>query len=267
MKKTITPWVTIFFILLYLPAAWAGQADKAKKKGDDAIKNGACITYPVHPMPPIHYGRFLLDRLEYALSGQEKKSISFEATAWYGGDYRRVWLEAEGQHDSGGGDGGEIDKLDLLYGQLISPFWNLRAGLGYAGTYGPDSDERFFAVMGLKGLSPYFFELDTNLRISNRGEVLLDFEAEYDFLITQRLILQPRLDATYSFNKIEARDIGPGFPIIAFGARLRYEIRSEFAPYIGIEWTTRTGKSSDLARQNGEPRDVTKAMVGIRMWF
>ncbi len=218
-------------------------------------------------MPLMHYGRFLIDRMEYVFTGEEKKVLSYEATGWYGGDYQRVWLEAEGEHDSGSSKGGETERLDVMYGRLISPFWNLRAGAGYKGTYGPDSDERFFGVIGLKGLAPFVFEVDTNLRVSNRGEVLIDLEAEYDIWITQKIALQPRLDASFSFNRIQSMGIGPGFDNLALGARLRYEISRKFAPYIGISWQTMTGGSRDLARKNGEPRDVTRFFAGIRLWF
>ena len=230
-------------------------------------KNRQCKTYPVAAMHPMYYGRFLIDRMEYILTGSEDKFISYEATGWYGGDYQRLYLEAEGEHDSGSSDGGEVERLDLLYGRLISPFWNVRAGLGFTGTYGPGSDERFFAVLGLKGMAPYMFEVDTNFRVSNRGEVLLDLEAEYDLYISQKLVLQPRFDARFSFNRLEGLGIGPGFPEIGFSARLRYEIKREVAPYVGIRWSTRTGGSRDIARQEGEPRDITGFLAGIRIWF
>ena len=250
---------------------WAASSALANPQGSSFNskdqQSAECNTYPVAPAPAMHYGRFLMDRLEYYLTGQEEKTVSYEATGWYGEDYNRLWLEAEGDHDTGSSEGGEVEKLDLLYGRLVSPFWNLRAGLGYRGTYGPESHERFFAVFGLKGLAPYMFEIDTNFRVSNRGEILLDLEAEYDLYLTQRLVLQPRFDASFSLNKIGVLGIGPGFPALDFSARLRYEIRRELAPYIGLGWSSMTGGSRDMARQDLGPRDVTRFMAGLRVWF
>ncbi len=266
MKKTLL--ILLLSLILTSLLQMHSYAQKAILKQRTKAKNSRnCQTYPVRPMPPMHYGRFLLDRMEYVFTGEEKKVFSYEATGWYGGDYQRVWLEAEGEHDSGSSKGGEIERLDIMYGRLISPFWNLRAGAGYKGTYGPDSDERFFGVIGLKGLAPFVFEVDSNLRISNRGEVLVDLEAEYDIWITQKIVLQPRLDASFSFNRIEFMGIGPGFDNLALSARLRYEISREFAPYIGVSWQTRTGGSRDIARREGEPRDVTRFFGGFRLWF
>ncbi len=224
--------------------------------------------YPVHPMPPKHYGKFLMDRMEYSSTGKDKKRVSYETTLWYGGDYHRVWVEAEGDHDTGSGSGGEVERLDLMFGRLISPFWDIRLGGGYMGSYGGrGSENRTFLVAGLKGLAPYFFEIDTNFRISNQGETLLDFEAEYDILMTQRLILQPRVDLFYSLNPIRELGIGTGLTGMDFGLRLRYEIKRELAPYIGLSWSTKGGSSREIAREEGEPRDVTKLFFGVRFWF
>jgi len=264
--RTTSAMLAAFLMVFLIPVSFLAEAGNGGKVSADQ-KSASCNTYPVAPLPPMHYGRFLLDRMEYTLTGQEDKTVSYEATGWYGGDYQRLWLELEGTHDTGSADGGEVERLDILHGRLVSPFWNIRAGMGYRGTIGPDSDERFFAVFGLKGIAPYGFEIDTNFRISNRGEVLLDLEAEYDVYLAQRIVLQPRLDASFSFNRMEGLGIGPGFPGLDLSARLRYEIRREIAPYIGIRWSTMTGGSRDISRQEEEPRDVTSFIAGLRLWF
>ena len=58
-----------------------------------------------------------------------------------------------------------------------------------------------------------------------------------------------------------------GLDQIEVGARLRYEIRREFAPYIGIEQSWRTGQSADFARARGEDPSATSFIAGIRFWF
>ncbi len=261
--KTLVITILVIYCAL-LPARGIAAEESSPSSSSKAL---GCSIYPVAAAPPMHYGRFLIDRMEYAFTGQDDKRISYEATGWYGGDYQRAYLEIEGDHDSGSSDGGEIEKLDILYGRLITPWWTVRAGTGYRSTYGPQSEERFFGVVGLKGLAPFLFEVDTNAKVSDRGEVLLDLEAEYDMYLTQRLVLQPRMDATFSFNRIDKLGIGPGFSNLGFSARLRYEIRKQLAPYVGISWNTMTGGSRDIARQEEEPRDVTAFMAGIRIWF
>ena len=229
-----------------------------------AIENEKCNFYPVKPMKPLYYGQILFDRIEYNI--ENKNSLDYEITGWYGGDYRRIWIELEGEHNTSKNEG-EIEKFDILYGKLISPFWDIRGGIGYTGSYGDNGSNRTMALIGLKGLAPYFFEIDTNLRITSKGEVYGDFEAEYDLLFTQRLILQPRIDTTFSFSKIEELGIGTGINNIKVGFRLRYEIKREFAPYVGLNWAKLFGQTKTFAKDEGNPTDYLDLFIGIRMWF
>ncbi len=231
-----------------------------------SLKAQDCRFYPVKKKKPLIYGMFLIDRFEYNLTGKEKKSIDYELTGWYGGDYRRLWIELEGKHNTKSRSG-EIEKLDFLYGKLISAFWDVRAGAGYIGSYGEDSKSRAMLVLGLKGLAPYFFEIDTNLRITDKGEIYGDFEAEYDLLFTQRLILQPRIDTTFSFNKIEELGIGSGINNIKLSLRLRYEFRREFAPYVGVSFKKLIGQTKQLASLEGKSEKDFNFFIGLRMWF
>ena len=221
-----------------------------------------CNFYPVKKEKPLYYGQFLFDRLEYT----NKNSLDYEITGWYGGDYRRIWLEVEGEHNTKKNEG-SIEKLDLLYGKLITPFWDIRGGVGYTSSYGDKTKDRSMALVGLKGLAPYWFEVDTNLRLTNKGEVYGDFEAEYDLLFTQRLILQPRVDTTFSFSDIPEIGIGSGINNVKISFRLRYEFKREFAPYVGFSYTKLFGQTKDYANQAGEDTSYFSTFVGLRMWF
>jgi copper resistance protein B len=227
-------------------------------------ENKKCNFFNVKPMKPLYYGQILFDRVEHNI--ENKSQLDYEITGWYGGDYRRLWIEIEGTHNTLK-DKGDIEKFDVLYGKLISPFWDIRGGVGYTGSYGENSSNRALAVIGLKGLAPYFFEVDTNLRLTSKGEIYGDFEAEYDLLFTQRLILQPRIDTTFSFSKIEELGIGTGINNIKIGFRLRYEFRREFAPYIGFNWVNLFGQTKEFARIEGEPTNYTDFFIGVRFWF
>lgn len=225
-----------------------------------------CNVYPIKPMEPLYYGQVLIDRIEYVFSDDRRKTLDYEISAWYGGDYNRVWLELEGEHNTDKNEG-EIEKADILYRKAISPFWDVRGGIGYTGSYGDNGSNRTMAVIGLKGLAPYFFEIDTNLRLTIKGEFYGDFEAEYDILFTQRLALQPRIDTTFSFSEIEELGIGTGINNIKVGLRLRYEIKREFTPYIGVSYTSLLGQTKDLAQSEGEKTEYTDIFIGLRMWF
>jgi copper resistance protein B len=224
-----------------------------------AQSDTVCKFYPIQKEKPLYYGLFLFDRLEY----DNKNNLDYEITSFYGGDYRRIWIEAEGSHNVRKNEG-DIDRLDLLYGKLISPFWDIRGGVGYTGSYGDNNTHRTMAVIGFKGLAPYFFEVDTNLRLTSKGEVYGDFEAEYDLLFTQRLILQPRIDTRFSFSKIRELGIGTGVNNISLSFRLRYEFRREFAPYIGFSYTKLFGQTKEFTNKN---TNYINTFAGLRMWF
>jgi copper resistance protein B len=63
------------------------------------------------------------------------------------------------------------------------------------------------------------------------------------------------------------RGIGAGFSSAEAGLRLRYEIRRELAPYIGVTWARKFGETADLAELAGEEIDDSQLVVGIRAWF
>ena len=49
--------------------------------------------------------------------------------------------------------------------------------------------------------------------------------------------------------------------------RLRYEIKREFAPYIGVEWQKEFGDTADFSRAEGGDPDKFVAVIGLRTWF
>ncbi|MFT7235931.1 MAG: copper resistance protein B, partial [Methylophagaceae bacterium] len=54
---------------------------------------------------------------------------------------------------------------------------------------------------------------------------------------------------------------------VEFGVRLRYEIRREFAPYIGINLNKSFGKTADFEGELGHDTKDLQWVVGIRAWF
>ncbi len=223
---------------------------------------------PGWPLPvddAIPYGKLMVDRLELA-AGNNQDAVEYDLQAWYGGDYRRLWIETEGENLAGGG--GEIENLDFQYSRLFRPFWDLQAGLGLRHSYGPGPNHtQGYLVLGLQGLAPYWFEVDTNIRISEAGDAWFDLEAEYDARLTQRLILQPRFETVIAAGEDRDFGMGTGINSVQLGLRLRYEFRREFAPYLGLRWRRLFGNTADLAREEGEPDEDLALLAGVRIWF
>ncbi len=232
----------------------------------ETTPGGAPAGWPQPVLDSQLHSFVLFDQLEYqSMDGSD--ALRWDVLGWFGGDYNRLWVETEGEQRTDG-DGGEIERIDVQYGRLIAPFWDFQVGLGYQRLYGPGPDQdRVWAVVGLQGLAPYWFEVDANFRVSEDGDVSADLEAEYDLLVTQRLILQPRFETEFAAQEVEEFGLGSGFNSVGLSMRLRYEIRRGFAPYIGISWTRKLGDTADLARAEGEDTDDLALVGGLRFWF
>ncbi len=213
-----------------------------------------------HEGGDVKYGMLRVDRLEAARSGGDTFT-TWDLQVSYGGDFDRALFKTEG--DARGGDLDEVSH-ELLWSHATSAFWNAQLGVRHDGGAGPG---RGWLAFGLQGLAPYWFEIDATAYLGDAGRTALDIEADYELLLTQKLILQPRLAATAYRKDDAARGIGAGLAEVTAGVRLRYEIRREFAPYIGVEWSGAFGATADRARAAGEDAKQTRAVAGVRFWF
>jgi len=213
------------------------------------------------------FGFLLVDQLEYRVNNDTDNTARWDVQAWYGGDYNRLWVKTEGEWRTGGERGGEAE-VQALYSRLIAPFWDFQIGLGYEQLSGADFDRgRGFAVIGLQGLAPYWFEFEPALFISQDGDVSIRLTTTYELLLTQRLILQPRLDFDVALQSVEDFGVGEGVNSVGLGLRLRYEITREFAPYVGIQWQRRFGETADIAERDGGEVEDLALVFGVRLWF
>lgn len=201
---------------------------------------------------------------ERAESGFRSGSDDYlwDVQAWYGGDFNKVWFKSEGEGTFG--ENAEEVELQALWSRAIAPWFDFQAGVRY--DFRPQP-ERGHLVVGLQGLVPYRFELDSALFLSEEGDVTARTEAEYDLRITQRLILQPRVELNAALSDDPEIGLASGVNNTELELRLRYEVRREFAPYIGISWEQLYGGTADLARDEGEPTSVTSLVLGVRAWF
>ena len=253
------------------PAKDAGRFDHSSMQGGDpppdardphAYSGG----YTLDPSRPLrmgdeqNFGSLLVDRLESART-RDNSFTTYELQGWYGGDYNRAVLKAEGEVD-----GGKLHdaRTELLWSHAVSAYWNTQLGVRYDSGLKPD---RRWLAFGVQGLAPYWFEIDATAYVGEQGRTALRFEAEYELLLTQKLILQPRIEANFYGKTDTARERGSGLSDAAAGLRLRYEIRREFAPYIGIERSNKYGGSADFARAEGQRTSELRLVAGLRFWF
>ncbi|BAP44002.1 copper resistance B [Pseudomonas sp. StFLB209] len=201
----------------------------------------------------------LLDRLEWQ-DGEHGSALAWNVDGWVGGDIDRLWLRSEGERSQGRTEHAEVQ---ALWGHSISPWWDLLGGIRQ--DFNPGAAQTW-AAFGIQGMPLSGLEKATAF-IGEGGQAALRLEAEYDLLITNRLILQPSAEVNLYASNDEQRGVGAGLADSELGLRLRYEIRREFAPYIGVTWNHRYGNSADYARAEGEARSEARLVLGVRLWF
>ncbi|USI99167.1 copper resistance protein B [Xanthomonas prunicola] len=205
-----------------------------------------------------HY--VLLDRMETSKT-ERGSGQAWESRAWIGGDINRLWLRSEGERHDGRTDPAA---LEAFYGHAISPWWDLLVGARQDIGAG---DHRSWAAFGVQGLAPYKFETEATLSVGNGSRAALRLEGEYEVLLTNRLILQPRVEADIALTDDNRRGMSSGLKEAELGLRLRYEITRRFAPYIGWVHRRRFGDSAVRAAMADAPARDSHFVVGVRVWF
>ncbi len=191
---------------------------------------------------PSIFSQVQVEEAEYRYTDDDEESFNWDAQAWIGGDINKLRLKTEGElvfdEDL------EEAETQALYSRQISDFFDVVAGARY--DFEPEGEA--FGVIGLQGLAPYSYEVDTALFISEDADVSARFEAEYEILITQKLVLQPSLETNLGFEEVGGSGLGFTFDDLELGLRLRYEIIKEIAPYVGVNWERAFGDDCRRAR-------------------
>jgi copper resistance protein B len=186
--------------------------------------------------------------------------LAWDGRAWYGNDYDKLMLKSEGQRLDGEYEG----DAELLWDRVVSRWWSLQVGVAHDFGEGPS---RTWAAVGVQGLAPYWFEVEATLYVGEEGRTAANFSSEYEMFLTQRLVLQPKLELNL-YGKDDVRNgIGSGLSDAELGLRLRYEIRREFAPYMGVLWSRLFGGTADLNRDRGGDDSEVQFVAGVRAWF
>ena len=211
------------------------------------------------------YSLVLFDLLEYQHTGAENP-VTWDMLWWIGGDFTRLWIKSEGAHSTTVGSG-DVE-VQALFSRLFAPFWEWQAGLRLDIRYGAGAARtRVLAVVGLEGLAPYWFEMEPSVFVSQDGDISARVTTTYDMFVTQRLIAQPRIEVNAAVQDVPEFGVGSGLNDLDLGFRLRYEIRREYAPYVGISWLRRFAGTADLARLGGKAVSDLAAVGGLRVWF
>ena len=201
-----------------------------------------------------------IDQLELR-NGSSEDPLAWEVQGWAGYDLNKFTFKTKGERVDGQTESAE---LQLLYSKAIAPYWDLQ--LGVQRDFYPRPGENW-AVIGLQGIAPYFFETDVSLFVGESGKTALRLASEYEIMLSQKWVLSPSAEFNLYGQNDSERGTGSGLSDVELGLRLRYEVRREFAPYVGVNWEKKFGKTADLSRAEGESSSETQFVVGLQAWI
>ena len=253
------------------------ESKKMQPKSDDAPKDArdphaysAGTTLTEGPYALAKQDRLILadehsffallgNRLEY---NEQSESGVFDFQAWYGTTFDRLVIKTEGDFND---SNFEENQTDILWGHAFSTYWDTQVGV--RSDYYKNGENRQWLAFGLQGLAPYWFEIDMTAYLGDGGNTAFTLEAEYELLLTQKLIVQPRAEITFYGKDDEKNELGSGLSNSSLGLRVRYEFTRQFAPYFGVEWTKKFGDTAEYAQLNGQSSSDTAFVAGIKFWF
>jgi copper resistance protein B len=227
----------------------------------DADRAAAFPDVEPHALPDnaLHY-YVLLDQLEFQ-SVDDGAGALWDATGWFGRDVSRFWIRSEGEGRDGSVGHAEAH---LLYGRAIARWWDVVAGVRQDVRPGP---AQTWAAVGIQGVAPYWFEVEATAYVGASGRTHVRLETEYELLLTNRLILQPRVELDVYGKDDPERGVGRGLSATEAGLRLRYEVRRELAPYVGLVWDRKFFGTAEMAEAAGESANGARLVAGARIWF
>jgi copper resistance protein B len=202
----------------------------------------------------------LFDQLEWQ-SDSEGTGLSWDVRGWVGGDRHRFFFRSEGSRDHGRLEDAGVD---LLYARPVSPWWDVVAGLRQDVRPGPS---RTWAAFGVQGQEPYWIHVEATAYVGAGGRTHVRLEAEHELLLTNRLVLQPLIEVDLHGKDDLEREVRAGLSTMDAGVRVRYEVRREIAPYVGVMWRRTFFGTADLARARGEKVLNLHAVAGVRIWM
>ena len=206
------------------------------------------------------FGMLWFDQAEGRLLAAPS-GAAWQGEGWYGNDYDKAWVRTEGEPDPSGAPSA---RAELFWDRAILPWWNVDLGVRQDFGAGPG---RTWAALGIHGLAPQGVDAEATLYAGSAERISARLKLNYELLFTQRLILQPEVEMNLYSRADPARSLGAGVSDLEVGLRLRYEVRREFAPYVGLVWQRHWGRTASFWSAAGQdPSELTLAL-GLRMWL
>ena len=205
-----------------------------------------------------------LEELEHRWGDEREELAVWNGDAFFGNDELKLRWLSEGEYDL---DASKFEAMEnrLVLQKPVSDFFDAKAGIRLDT---PKGESRWYGVVGLTGLAKQWIEVDADLFVSEKGDASARLDAEYELLVTNRVILTPSADLNVAFSDDREMGVGTGFSSAELGLRVSYDLLDRtVAPYIGAVWERKFGRTADFARDEGEDVETWFLGVGLRIMF
>jgi len=228
--------------------------------GPIVLPSRASWRNPIDDTPS--FSALLVNLLEYQ-GVSDPGAIRYDLQGWYGGDIRKLWIKSESRLPSLPGGAREFEG-QVLYSRLATAFFDVQGGVRYSPALA-GTPSRTYLALGLQGLAPYSYDVEPTLFLSQRGIPSFRFTGSYDFRLTQRFVLQPRVEINLSAFEDAPIGVGAGLSDAEAGLRLRYQLDREIAPYVGVDWMSSFGRTRFFTVRDGNPASQAPLVAGLRL--
>jgi copper resistance protein B len=188
-------------------------------------------------------------------------ALAWRGEIWLGKDRDKALLKTRGEMTS---DATEEFELQLLYSRAVARYWDMQ--LGWRGDFQP-VEKRNWAAIGVQGLAPGFINTELTAFVGSSGRTAARARGAYEMLLTNRLVVEPELEFNWYGKDDPENGIGSGLSNMEMGLRLRYLVRRELAPYIGLNWEKAFGDTRRLIEAQGGDSSDLQVVAGVRFWF
>ena len=202
-----------------------------------------------------------VDELEYVRARGEERT-AYEGEVSYGSTFNRAVIKAEGEVESGKL---EESETQLLWRHAATSLWDTELGLRF--DHGQGVPNRKWLAVGVKGSESLWLDLEATAYVGSSGRSALRLKVEDDISLTDSLYLQPSVEVNFYDKKDERWGRGSGLADGTAALRLKYEVTPHLSPYIGVEWSSKFGKTADYAREEDESRRETRFVAGVSFSF
>lgn len=200
-------------------------------------------------------------KLETELSINKNDYVrNWDLATLIGSDENKFFFKSEGKYKENDREGMEFL---ALYSRYVSTFWDMQ--LGIRRDYEPEITN--FFVAGFYGLTPYFFESELYLFVSEDKDIFLRGSFDNTILLSQVFSVNPYIESNLSFQNSEHLNVGSGLSDIKLGTKIKYEFDRKFAPYLDLNLDKKFGETSKIANRNGERKSEFLISTGLMFIF